>query len=53
MVVLVCTTRKIKPIRVCAKSHGLETSVKWVSIGITVYESKNYYSRSFLKKLNL
>ena len=41
MVALVSTTRKIKPIHVCARSHGREKIVKWVSIDITVHESKN------------
>ena len=44
-----CPTRKNKPIRVCAKSRGLETSVKvkWVSNDITVSESKNIKQCSF------
>ena len=47
-----CPTRENKAIRVCAKSCGLETSVKlkWVSNGISVCESKNI-KQSFICEL--
>ena len=52
MVVLVCTTRRIKRIPVCAASHGPETIVKWVSNCITEHESREeYYSRLLELKL--
>ena len=48
-----CTTRKIKPILVCAKRHGVETIVRSVSVGITAYEDKNAMLVHLRAKINL